>query len=835
MDHILLIRWIRSGARRAAALCLMLCATASAAVAAPVFSAPSSAPSTVQAGTPTVLVVSSTLTTQPGDPALIDGSVNLLRVTATGQAAGVLGVMRDDGQNGDATPGDRVFTLRITVTEVAGELRLRASAAFRGVLRRVLSDITVVPVATTDTTPPAIQIVPSNGSTVNSTTPLIEISWSDAGSGVNRNTFKVLLDGLDYTTLFTVIPTGAAYVAPLSGGQHAVVVRVRDNAGNEGMATSQFTVSAFNSLPSASPTTGTAPLTVNFTTKAEYTDGGILRYRWDFQGDGVYDTNDPGARNYTFTYTQKGTFKATLEVLNDKGQTVTSAIAITVTGRPPVPSASVSPSNGAVPLAVSFFGTATDPDGTIARYQWDFEGDGIFDFTSTTTGNTTHTFASDGVFAAMFKVTDNEGLTATAVATATAVRVGPTGSPTATIAVPNAPLTVTAPATVAFSGSGTDPGGTIVRYEWDFNGDGVYEFSSATTASTSFQYNSPGIFTAALRVTDNSGLTGIDTVDITVNIAASLSLPTDNTCRPQQGGTVPISTTLGGSTRVTLILKNRGGNTVRTLVNGIDRTPGTYTDTWDCRDSAGSIVSEGVYYAVLQYLAGGQVRTVDLTTTTGGQLEGWPYVLEGQSCHTCSYLFKPLEDDLLDVDFTLPRASEMSLSIRLFLAVSEVVAVFDRRLYGTGTHHAQWDGSDVQGRLVAPPLGETFLFGLTRFSLPDNAIFVEGRPEISDVTANPNYFDPGDSVASGVPTTTLSFALSKAATVVLQVHNTTTNRLMRTISKVVGSAGPATVEWDGRVEAGLYADTGDYRLSLRAVDSSGNQSIVHYARVRVFY
>jgi flagellar hook assembly protein FlgD len=282
-------------------------------------------------------------------------------------------------------------------------------------------------------------------------------------------------------------------------------------------------------------------------------------------------------------------------------------------------------------------------------------------------------------------------------------------------------------------------------------------------------------------------------------------------------------------------MKDRGGQTVRTLVNGVERTAGTYSDVWDCMDTSGAIVREGVYHAVLQYVAGGEVRSVDLTNTTGGQLQGWSYVMEGGSCFTCP--FKPLEDDLLDVDFTIPKASEMSLSIRLFFRIDEVVSVFDRRLYGTGTHRIQWDGANVQGRLVAPPPGEQFLFGLTRFTLPDNAIFVEGRPTITAVAADPNYFDPGtgDFISSGPPTTTLSFEISKPATVVLQVFNTTTNRLVRTLSKVVGTAGADMLAWDGRTDAGLLADSGDYRLALRAVDSSGNQSIVHYARVRVFY
>jgi PKD repeat protein len=487
-----------------------------------------------------------------------------------------------------------------------------------------------------------------------------------------------------------------------------------------------------------------------------------------------------------------------------------------------------------VPLQVNLLGAATDPDGAIATYEWDFDGNGTFDFASTTTGNTTHTYADAGTFNAVFRVTDNEGLTATAVATATAVRVGPAGSPTATITVPNAPRTITAPTTVVFNGTGSDPGGTIARYEWDFDGDGVYDYSSATTPATSVQYMRPGTFTVALRVTDDTGLTGIDTVDITVNIAATLSLP-DNTCRPQQAGTVTIRTTLGGTTRVTLILKDRRGQTVRTLLSGVERTPGTYLDVWDCTDTAGTVVQEGVYYAVMQYTAGGEIRTVDLTNTTGGQLEGWSYVMEGGMCFACP--FRPFEDDLLDVDFTVPRASEMSLSIRLFFQIDEVVSVFDRRLYGTGTHHVQWDGADVQGRLVAPPPGEQFLFGLTRFTLPDNAIFVEARPEITSVAADPNYFDPGTGnfVSTGPPTTTLSFSISKPATIVLQVFNTTTNRLLRTVTKAVGTAGAETIAWDGRTDSGLLADKGDYRLSLRAVDSSGNQSIVHYARVRVFY
>ena len=58
--------------------------------------------------------------------------------------------------------------------------------------------------------------------------------------------------------------------------------------------------------------------------------------------------------------------------------------------------------------------------------------------------------------------------------------------------------------------------------------------------------------------------------------------------------------------------------------------------------------------------------------------------------------------------------------------------------------------------------------------------------------------------------------------------------LMRTITQTA-SAGTGTVEWDGRADNGVFADTGDYHLGLKAVDAAGNQSVVRYVSIRVFY
>ncbi|WP_133510087.1 PKD domain-containing protein [Candidatus Thiosymbion oneisti] len=691
-----------------------------------------------------------------------------------------------------------------------------------------------------DGTPPTISITaPVDGAVADTLRPNINVTFDDDGSGIDTSSFTAQLNGVAIGDSFAIDEYGATYqlTSDLSAGLHTLHAAVQDKAGNLAQVRSDFRVSVFRALPEASPTTGPVPLTVNFTTNAEYSGGAILRYRWDFQGDGIFDTNDPGEQNYTHTYTSKGVFDAVLEVLNDQNETAVASVRITITGNPPAATASIDPSNGQVPLTVNFTGVGSDADGRIVLYEWDFEGDGVFDFSSTTTGSTSHTYPSSGTFNAVFRVTDNDGLTAMASATATAVRVGPRGSPTATITSPSSPVNCNAPCSVSFNGTGSDGGGTIVQYEWDLDGDGVYDASSPTSASTNFTYSSPGLYVVAFRVIDNDGLTGVDTIEVKVTIDTRLELLTDTCSAPVGGSSVDIRTRIGGTTPVTIFLKNKAGDRVRTLVNRESRAAGSYTDTWDCTADTGVFVTEGVYFAVLEYEdANGQTRTLDESQTSGGQLFNPSWRMEGSSCSNCQYVFQPLEDDFLDVDMTLTRAAEVTVSVRVFRLANEVVRLMDRRPLGRGLHHLKWDGADAFGNFAHPPPGRQFIFGVTAFTLPNNGIFVEGAPRITNFSAEPNYFDPAtpDFLTPNTPTVTITFDVSKDATAVLQVFRAGSNRLMKTISQPV-SAGTQTVEWNGRNEENIFVDKGDYRLALKAIDTQGNQSLVRYMRVRVFY
>jgi len=83
------------------------------------------------------------------------------------------------------------------------------------------------------------------------------------------------------------------------------------------------------------------------------------------------------------------------------------------------------------------------------------------------------------------------------------------------------PTSGSAPLTVNFDGNGSsdpDPGDGITSYSWDLNGDGVY--GDATSATTSYTYNTPGTYTASLKVTDKHNATNTSSVTISVNNTA---------------------------------------------------------------------------------------------------------------------------------------------------------------------------------------------------------------------------------------------------------------------------------------------------------------------------
>ncbi len=124
------------------------------------------------------------------------------------------------------------------------------------------------------------------------------------------------------------------------------------------------------------PTSGIAPLTVDFTDEST---GEITGWAWNF-GDGATST----VQNPSHTYADPGTYSVTLTVTGPGGDnSVTRADYITVSEAAPAAAFTGNPLNGTAPLAVNFTDEST---GEMTGCSWDF-GDGA----TSTEHNPSHT------------------------------------------------------------------------------------------------------------------------------------------------------------------------------------------------------------------------------------------------------------------------------------------------------------------------------------------------------------------------------------------------------------------------------------------------------------
>ncbi len=200
---------------------------------------------------------------------------------------------------------------------------------------------------------------------------------------------------------------------------------------------------------------------------------------------------------------------------------------------------------------VTLTGIGNDPDGTIVSYQWSkIDGPAQFVVLSPLYNQTVVNNLLQGVYQFELRVTDDQGGIGrdTVSVTVNAAAPPPNQLPTANAGTNQ---TITLPVnTVTLTGIGNDPDGTIVSYQWTkISGPTTYSIATATASTTVVNNLLQGVYQFELRVTDNQGGIGRDTVSVTVNAAAPPpnQLPTAN-AGTNQTITLPVnSITVSGT------------------------------------------------------------------------------------------------------------------------------------------------------------------------------------------------------------------------------------------------------------------------------------------------
>ncbi|MCK4364588.1 MAG: glycosyltransferase family 39 protein [Thermoplasmatales archaeon] len=80
---------------------------------------------------------------------------------------------------------------------------------------------------------------------------------------------------------------------------------------------------------------------------------------------------------------------------------------------------------------------------------------------------------------------------------------------------------------VFFNATGFDPDGEIIKYRWDFDGDGRFDWESNTSSQTTHYFSKGGCYKSYLEVTDNNNTKDIDMKIILVNSTADDKLSYD--------------------------------------------------------------------------------------------------------------------------------------------------------------------------------------------------------------------------------------------------------------------------------------------------------------------
>jgi len=318
-----------------------------------------------------------------------------------------------------------------------------------------------------------------------------------------------------------------------NAGTYQITLKVTDNDGLTATSADSVIVEAQPIPPvaqmSVNPKTGTAPLTVNLNSRSYDSDGQIEKCEWQVPGKSSVLGCDT-----QMTFDNAGTYQITLKVTDNDGLTATSADSVKVDSpQPPVAQLSVNPKTGTAPLTVSLSSRSYDPDGRIEKCEWQVPGKA-----SVLGCDTQMTFGNAGTYQITLKVTDNDGLTATATDSVNVIpkNTRPTANFVATPTDGKAPLTVTLNGSQSF-----DTDGLIVQYAWTAS-DG----QSRVGESAQITFDEPGTYTISLVVTDDKNDNSSNTANKTVTVDKTEVRPIARLIALPMAGEAPLKVGLEG-------------------------------------------------------------------------------------------------------------------------------------------------------------------------------------------------------------------------------------------------------------------------------------------------
>ena len=387
------------------------------------------------------------------------------------------------------------------------------------------------------------------------TLPLNSISLSGSGSDADGTIASYSWTKISGPSGYSIANASSAVtsVASLIQGIYKFELKVTDNSGATARDTMQVTV---NPHPNQAPVANagldqTITLPVNTATLSGSGidgDGTVVGYVWTkISGPANYSIVNPTSAVTNVTGLVQGTYQFQLQVTDNDGATGTDIVLITVNAAANISPVADAGLDQAITLpvnTVTLSGSGSDVDGTIASYSWTkVSGPSNYTIVNPGSAATDITGLVQGVYQFQLQVTDNNGAKGTDIVQVI-VNAAPNISPVADAGLDQ---TITLPVNiVTLSGSGSDADGTIASYNWTkISGPSGYTIVNPASAVTGVTGLIQGVYQFQIKVTDNTGATGTDIVQVTVNAAANQ--PPVANAGLDQAITLPVNTiTLSG-------------------------------------------------------------------------------------------------------------------------------------------------------------------------------------------------------------------------------------------------------------------------------------------------
>jgi hypothetical protein len=279
---------------------------------------------------------------------------------------------------------------------------------------------------------------------------------------------------------------------------------------------------------------------IAFSPKVTQEFGSIVMFKWDLQGDEVWDDSLPGPflgksvdlPGQTAKYSKQGQATALFMVRDSEGNEATVTVHLEIGDQPPEVLSISNDTLISIKDSVPLVAKVRDAEGRVAWVGWDFESDGKFD-DSLKTDDSSVTFKSGfryrkaGLFSAMLRAVDDNGKVRL-----DSVRIKVLLDPP--VADAGKDTSVFAGTAVNFHAYGKDSLGSIAKRELKVGAGSFFVLGKQDTAFRLAQDS--GNVVCVVRVTDDDGNSDEDSMVVTI-VAPDKS-------NNQLAGLVPSSGTL---------------------------------------------------------------------------------------------------------------------------------------------------------------------------------------------------------------------------------------------------------------------------------------------------